>query len=116
MHQSDYTENMHFKLRLVLLLVLAITLRGFAGAAYALPSIPVDFPVMADCHEPVAPTHVHHAGDEKACQIACDLAVSPALPVDVSSFGGVQPSVLTPTLTVLAINDPPAPDHPPPIR
>ncbi len=104
---------MHSRLRLVLLLIIVIALRGFAGTAYALPAAA---PAMADCHPATGAPHDQHGGDAKACQISCDLAAAPALPVSVAPRGGLPASPLTPTLAVLSLNDLPPPDHPPPIH
>lgn len=109
---------MRSSFRLILLLVLAIALRGFAGPAIALPATAPEQP--AACHEagdhsaPVA--HAHHEADDKACMIACDLAAAPALAGPLQLRAGDAPAALNATRPVLALSAPPPPDDPPPIR
>lgn len=111
---------MRCSLRLVLLLILSIALRGFVGGAFAMPAMTVDPVLMADCAEhakpDMAPVQGHHLPGDKACQISCDLGASPALPAGIVLSDSSAPSVLTPTQVSLSISDAPPPDHPPPIR
>ena len=106
-------------LRLILLLILAIALRGFAGSALAMPLVQPVTPISLECadhaEQQMAVATAHHAGDSKACQISCDQAAAPALPVTLHLAASALPAVLTPTLPALAIGPSPAPDHPPPI-
>jgi hypothetical protein len=106
--------------RLVLLLILSIALRGFAGSAFAMPLMAIDPVQMTDCAEHAGhdtpPMQSHHLPGDKACQISCDLGASPALPAGIVVTGTSAPSVLTPTHVSLAISDAPPPDHPPLIR
>ena len=109
---------MRSSVRLILLLVLAIALRGFAGLAFAQPAQATE--QLAACHEagdhsaPVA--HAHHETDDKACAIACDLAAAPALAGPLQLPAGEAPAALNATRPVLALSAPPPPDNPPPIR
>ena len=106
-------------LRLILLLILAIALRGFAGSALAMPLMQPLTAISLECadhaEQQMAATTAHHAGDSKACQISCDQAAAPALPVFLPLAASVLPAVLTPTLPALTIGPSTAPDHPPPI-
>ena len=105
-------------IRLILLLILAIALRGFAGPAFAVPATVPEQP--AACHEAgdhSAPiTHAYHEADEQACAIACDLAAAPALAGPLQLPAGDAPAALNATRPVLALSAPPPPDDPPPIR
>ena len=115
-------------LRLVLLLILSIALRGLSGAAYALPApaIQADFATaqssaMADCSDHAAKdpalAHAHHqTGDNKACQISCDLAASLALPASPALLADRTPDGVIPTCSTLALDPALPPDNPPPIR
>ena len=109
---------MRCSVRFIFLLILSIALRAFSGAAYALPSSP-DVPMqMAECaesgqHEMPAVHSPHHSND-KACQISCDLAVSPALPVDLAVLGETTQAVLSATFPILAMIDAVPPDIQPP--
>ena len=113
--------------RLVLLLILSIALRGLSGAAYALPvpAIQADFAVaqafaMADCPDHAANdatlAHAHHQLGDKACQISCDLAVSPALPAKPVLLADPTPGGVIPTRCTLALGPALPPDNPPPIH
>lgn len=113
-------------LRLILLLILSIALRGFSGMAFAQPEpgqATTSFAAtsMADCPEHqraeeayAAPAH-HHPGDT-SCQISCDLAAAPALIASLNIPLAPLPATLRPTLPLLAFGEAPPPDHPPPIR
>lgn len=108
---------MRVSLRFILLLVLSIALRGFAAPSYALPSTPAAPVEMSDCYEhgDHQALHAHHQADDKACQISCDLTVSPALPVSFVKRSQAAPPVLAATLPVLILREAMPPDHPPPI-
>jgi hypothetical protein len=106
--------------RFLLLLIVSLALRGFAGNAHAFSPLPVNLPEqqVASCpehaaHEQAPATHTDH---DKSCQINCDLAGAAALPVSVGPGVMPAPDILTPTQPTLAVGDPLAPDHPPPIR
>ena len=115
-------------LRLVLLLILAIALRGFSVSAYAhtMPAGHADAApatnsiAMADCPEHAAednsPPPAHHTPDDKACQISCDLAAASALTVSLELPAAAVRPVFTATRRILALSAAPPPDHPPPIR
>ncbi|MBS1145326.1 MAG: hypothetical protein H6R14_2732 [Proteobacteria bacterium] len=111
---------MRCSIRLVLLLIFAIVLRGLAGTAFAMPAMNVDPIQMSGCAEhanQAMPTlQPHHQPDDKACQIACDLGTSPALTSAISLADTSRFPVLAPTLLSLAISGAAPPDHPPPIR
>ena len=119
---------MHPGMRLVLLLILSIALRGLSGAAYAMPvpAIQANFATTqsstrADCPDhaakDVALAHAHHqTGDNKACQISCDLAASPALPASPALLADRTPDGVIPTRSTLALGPALPPDDPPPIR
>lgn len=107
------------RFRLLLLLVIALALRGFAGDTFAL-HLPAAAPApMAmgehppHCPENAAPAPSTEHG--KSCQINCDLAAAAALPVFLKLATAPPPAVRIPTRPTLAIGDLPAPDHPPPI-
>lgn len=114
-------------LRLVLLLILSIALRGLSGAAYALP-VPanhadhaaVHLSAVADCPDHAATgtalAGVHSDVSDKACQISCDLAASPALPATPALIADPVPGGVSATARVLALGPTPPPDRPPPIR
>lgn len=109
---------MRVSLRFILLLVLSIALRGFAGMAHALPSMPLEPVQVTDCaeHESIpAPAHAGHQMADKACQISCDLSVSPVLPVAFAVGPHPVPAVLSGKLHILILRDALPPDHPPPI-
>ncbi|MGB9493202.1 MAG: hypothetical protein WCA83_00185 [Azonexus sp.] len=59
--------------------------------------------------------HTHHQPGDKACQISCDLAVSPALPASIGLATITTPDGVTPTRSTLALGPTSPPDHPPPI-
>jgi hypothetical protein len=107
-------------IRLLLLLVLAIALRGFAGPAFAVPAAVPELPAAAACHEagdhPAPATHAHHDADDRACAIACDLAAAPALAGLLRLPAGDAPTAFNATQPVLALAAAPPPDDPPPIR
>lgn len=113
-------------LRLLLLLILSIALRGFSGMAFAVPQMPHAAPgaaamtmSMADCPEhqsaPATPLAAHHQPGDKACQISCDLAAAPALLSSLSVPAGPLPATLHPTRPILTVSEAAPPDHPPPI-
>jgi hypothetical protein len=114
-------------LRFILLLILSIALRGLSGVAYALP-VPatqenlasVQLSAIADCPDHAANgaalAHTHHQPGDKACQISCDLAVSPALPASSTLATESAPDGVTSTLSTLSLGSTLPPDHPPPIR
>jgi hypothetical protein len=109
---------MRVSLRFILLLVLSIALRGFAGPVHALPVTPHEPVQLSDCaeHESVpSAAHASHQSTDKACQISCDLSVSPVLPVVIASGVHAAPAVLSASLLVLILRDAMPPDHPPPI-
>lgn len=111
-------------LRVLMVLIVAIVLRGLSGSAYAMPVVaePVTTGhyALADCPDhaghdtPTAP--MHHQPDDKVCQIACDLAVSPGLPATPLVARSPSPAGLNPTRNILAVGETPPPDHPPPIH
>lgn len=111
-------------LRLLLLLILSIALRGFSGMALAQPqTLHAVFAEaatsMADCPEhqdaTATPLATHHQPGDKACQISCDLAAAPALLSSLSVPAGPLPATLHPTRPILTVSEAPPPDHPPPI-
>lgn len=113
-------------LRLILLLIFAIALRGFSASAdaHATPThtdaAAVMASAMADCPdhalEDNSPPPAHHAVDDKACQISCDLAAAPGLPASIELPTATVRPVFTATRRILALSAAPPPDHPPPIR
>jgi hypothetical protein len=104
--------------RLLLLLIVSLLLRGFAGDAFALhlPSVAAA-PMATSEHQhcPETPTPAKTTEHGKSCQINCDLAAAATLPVFLISAASPLPAVRIPTRPILAIGDLPAPDHPPPI-
>ena len=113
-------------LRLILLLIFAIALRGFSASAYAhatpahADAAAVMAAAMADCPEHAMedqlPPATHHTPDDKACQISCDLAAAPGLPASLELPAAAVRPVFTATRRILALSAAPPPDHPPPIR
>jgi hypothetical protein len=115
---------MRARLRLVILLILAIALRGMSVTAFAMPAaaamVPASQTEIAGCHEDgtvAAPVGIAaHEGHDKSCQISCDLGVAPALTTVGATAAVRLPAVFTPARPALSLLDAPPPDHPPPIR
>lgn len=115
---------MYPPLRLLVFLIVAIALRGFAGVAHSMP-MPLEPSAAAQAVSAECPDHPGHSGlsdqgsqlpGDKNCQISCDLAGSPGLSASLQPIAPLAPSVLNPTRIVLALNQTLPPDHPPPIR
>ena len=102
-------------LRLLILLIVTLVLRGAGGMAFAMPMSATD-----DCHQRMA----HHAetadcdchDDHGAtCRIQCDHAASPALAPVVIGGSLPAPAVLIPISPRLHWGEAGPPEHPPPI-
>ena len=114
-------------LRLILLLIFAIALRGFSLSAYAhtaplghSDSTPAAAATMADCPDHTAdaplPPAAHHEPGDKACQISCDLAAASGLTASAELPAAAPAPVFNATWRILALSAAPPPDHPPPIH
>ena len=114
-------------LRLILLLIFAIALRGFSPSAYAHTApladsgkAPVVAAAMAGCAEHAAdeqlPPAAHHEPGDKACQISCDLAAASGLTASAELPAATPAPVFNATWRILALSAAPPPDHPPPIH
>ena len=109
-------------LRLILLLVFTLLLRGLAVDAYAMP-LPLAAATASHeaCEEPgahaqlSASDHEGTASHDSACRISCDHATASALPAQLALACHALPGVMTPTLPALACGEAQPPDHPPPI-
>ena len=117
-------------LRFLLLLVLALVLRGLPvvhampvataamGTDCAVSETSQHCPDHGDCHDhgDKADHAISHHGTTGTCQIACDLGAAPALGTYAGLAVAAQPSVRVAHRPVLALSDAPPPDHPPPIH
>lgn len=107
--------------RLVVLLIVAMLMRGtFGGYAMPVPMGHITPTVVAmntdHCHDDaMAPVLSVSASDERPCQLACELASAPAMVQQLVPNLASSIAVWIPVALRLAIADPPAPDHPPPI-
>lgn len=120
---------MSVRARWLLLLVLALLLRGMAGVqAHPLPVAAVPAAehqaLPLDCHAAgradTMQSTPHAAGDEASqaspeCKIACDMLLTAALLPPSAREGTAPAAVQVPVVPRLRLRDAPPPDRPPPI-
>ena len=101
-------------LRLLLLLAATLVLRGLGVPAQAQPMAGQPGQALLS-HAGHAIAHGHAETRQQVCQISCDLALAPALPVALPALPYAAPAILHPTLARLPLGEARPPEQPPPI-
>ena len=102
--------------RLLLLLAAVILLRGLAIPTHAQPMTGQQ--VQAEeprSHAGHAGAHGHAQTGKQVCQISCDLALAPALPLALPALPHAAPAILHAILYSLPLGEARPPEQPPPI-